>query len=530
VIAGRTDEADGFVPTASNAAVKVTGPRTLNVRTDALVTAALAYLGLPVLLLAGYLHTVAGWAAAVFLVTALVFAASGRHSPDRDETPRGVISLRWGEVAFIIVLALVLATVGGAIGIVDPPWDWHKHNALLHDLTTMSWPVTYERAGNASLVYSVGLYLPAAAAAKAAGGSVLLAHAALLVWIVLGYVMLLTLLSGFFNQGRRALTAGVALVVFGGADVLGSVVASGSAVPTEWWFPSNAALVQYSSNITALCWVPQHAIPSWLIGVLFVRAWPSKRWREGRAVLFAVGLSALWSPFAAIGGAVLLGALLLRFAVQRVPLRWRSLWVEVCLGLALVPVALFLSLIGSGQELSMSGIGPRGYALFLAVEIGLWVVMAFFAGDYRSALVPVLLVLLVLPLLRIGEFNDLVMRASLPALMALNVLAWVGVLRGTAWPNRLIGRIALTVVGVAAVALSAPTGSLEIQRVLAGQPPPAYEQSWDESVPAFLERLDSSPSIWAQYLTCPRGPAARVLGLEACRGTVDDFARGEAQP
>ncbi len=518
------------LPSASGAAVKVAGPRMLDVRTDALVTAVLAYLGLPVLLLAVYLHTLAGAAAAVLLVAALVSAASARHSPDRSETPRGVISLRWGEVALIVVLALVLAFLGGAVGVVDPPWDWNKHNALLHDLTTMSWPVTYEGVGNSSLVYSFGLYLPAAAAAKAAGGSVLIAHAALLVWIALGYALVLMLLSGFFPQGRRALTAAVALVVFGGADVLGSVVASGSAVPTEWWFPSNGVFVQYSGNVSALVWVPQHAIPSWFIGVLFVRAWPSKRWREGRGLLFAVGLSALWSPFAAIGGAVLLGALLLRFAVQRVPLRWRSLWVEVCLGLALVPVALFLSLIGGGQELSTSGIGPRGYVFFLAVEIGLWVVMACFAGHYRSALVPVLLVLLVLPLLRIGEFNDLAMRASLPSLMALNVLAWVGVLRGTAWPNRLIGRIALTVVGVAAVALSAPTGFLEIQRVVAGQPPPAYEQFWDESVPAFLERLDSSPSIWAQYLTCPRGLAARVLGLEACRGTVDDPARGEAQP
>ncbi|MEX5719547.1 hypothetical protein [Geodermatophilus maliterrae] len=506
------------LPTASGAAVEAAGTRTLDVRTDALVTAVLAYLGLPVLLLAVYLHTVAGAAAAVLLVAALVSAASARHSPDRSETPGGVISLRWGEVAFVVVLALVLAFLGGAVGVVDPPWDWNKHNALLHDLTTMSWPVTYEGAGNSSLVYSFGLYLPAAAMAKAAGGSVLLAHAALLVWIALGYALVLTLVSGFFARGRRALTAAVALVVFGGADVLGAVIASGSTVPTEWWFPSNGVFVQYSGNITALCWVPQHAIPSWLIGALFVRAWPAKRWRDGRAVLFAVGLSALWSPFAVIGGAVLLGALLLRSAVQRVPLRWRSLWVEVCLGLALVPVALFLSFVGGEQQLSMSGIGPRGYAFFLAVEIGLWVVLACLAGRYRSALVPVLLVLLVLPVLRFGEFNDLAMRASLPALMALNVLAWIGLLRGTARPTRLVGRVAVTVVGVAAVASSLPTGSLEIQRAVMGRPLPAYEQYWDESVPAFLERLDSSPSIRAQYLTCPRGPVAEALGLEACRG------------
>jgi hypothetical protein len=524
VTASRTDEADGVLPTDSGAAVEVAGSRTLDVRTDVLVTAALAYLGLPVLLLAGYVQSLAGCAGAVLLVTALVVAASGRCSPDRSGTPRGVISLRRSEVVLIVVLALVLAVIGGAVGIVDPPSDWNKHNALLHDLTTMSWPVTYDGVGNSSLVYSLGLYLPAAAAAKSAGGSVLVAHAVLLGWIALGYAMLLTLLSGFFRAGRRALTAAVALVAFGGADVLGAVVASDRAVLSEWWLPSSEAVLQYSGNITALVWVPQHAIPSWFIGTMFVRAWPSKRWREGRALLFAVGLSALWSPFAAIGGAVLLGALLLRFAVQRVPLRWRSLWVEVCLGLALVPVALFLSLPSGGQPLSTSGIGPGGYVFFLAVEIGLWVVMASFAGHHRSALVPVLLVLLVLPLLKLGEFNDLAMRASLPALMALNVLAWIGVLRATARPDRLVGRTALIVVGVVAVAWSAPIGILEIKRVVAGQPAPAYEQSWDESVPAFLERLDSSPSIWAQYLTCPEGPAAQVLGMEACRGTGDDPA------
>ncbi|SFO94094.1 hypothetical protein SAMN05660464_1635 [Geodermatophilus dictyosporus] len=508
--------------------MEAAGPRTLDVRTHALVTVALVYLGLPVLLLAVYLHTPVVWAAAVLLVVALVFAASSRHSPDRSETPRGSISLRWSQVAAIVVLALALATVGGAAGIVDPPWDWNKHNALLHDLTTMPWPVAYEGLANASLVYSFGLHLPAAAVGKVAGGSVVVAHAALLLWIALGFAVLLTLLSGFFDRGRRALWAAVVLVAFGGADLLGAVAVSGDAVPSEWWMMSDDVVLQYSGNVTALCWVPQHAIPSWLIGVLFVRAWPQGQWREGRALLFAVGLSALWSPFAAMGGAVLLGALLLRFAVQRVPLRWRSLWVEVCLGSAVLPVALFLSLTGGGQELSTTGIGVQGYVLFLAVEIGLWVVMALFAGRYRAALVPVLLVLLVLPFLRLGEYNDLAMRASLPALMALNVLAWVGAVRGTAPPNRPVGRIALTVVSIAAVALSVPTWSSEFDRVV-GQPP-AYEQPWDETVPAFLERLNSSPSIWAQYLVCPQGPAARLLALEACRGTVDAPAPGEPQP
>ncbi|WP_456875277.1 hypothetical protein [Geodermatophilus sp. SYSU D00710] len=492
------------------------------------MTVVLAYLGLPVLLLAGYLHTLAGWAAAVLLVIALVSAARSRHSPDRSEPPRESIGLRWSQLAFVIVLALGLALVGGAVGIVEAPWDWNKHNSLLHDLTTMPWPVTYEGIGNSSLVYSFGLYLPAATAGKVAGGSVLVAHVALFLWLALGFAMILTLLSGFFDKGRRALLAAVALLAFGGADVLGAMVASGDAVPSEWWMMSDDVVLQYTGNITALCWVPQHAIPSWLIGILFVRAWPLRRWRGGRALVFAVGLSTLWSPFAAIGGAVILAALLLRLAVQRVPLRWRSLWVEVCLGIGVLPVALFLSLTSGGQEMSTTGIGPREYVVFLAVEIGLWVVLALFSGRYTSALVPVLLVLLVLPFLRLGEYNDLAMRASLPALMALNVLAWVGAVRGAAASNRPIGRIALVVVSTAAVALSAPTWSSEVDRVV-GQAP-ALEQPWDETVPVFLERLNSSPSIWAQYLTCPRGPAARVLALEACRGAGDAPAPGGPQP
>jgi len=271
----------------------VAEPRKLDVPWNALVTAVIAYLGLPVLLLAGYLGSLAGLAVAVLLVAALVSAGFARHSPDRSEAPRGVISLRWSEVALIVVLALVLAVLGGAVGVVDPTWDWNKHNALLHDLTTMPWPVTYEGAANSSLVYSFALYLPAAATAKVAGGSVPVAHVALVAWIALGYALVLTLTSASFARGRRAVTAAVALLTLGGADVLGAVLVSGAAVPTELWSSTDGVVLQYSSNVTALFWVPQHAIPSWLIGVLFVRAWPSRQWREGRAVLFAVGLSAL---------------------------------------------------------------------------------------------------------------------------------------------------------------------------------------------------------------------------------------------
>ncbi|WNV74803.1 hypothetical protein [Geodermatophilus sp. DSM 44513] len=497
-------------------AAESAAPRAVAVRRGTLVTAVLAYLGLPGLLFAGYLRSPVALLGGALLGVALVAAARARHSPDRSAAPPALVRFTRGEVLAVVALALVLAALAGPLGLVTASSDWHKHNALLHDLATMPWPVTYEGVGGASLVYSFGFYLPAAAAAKVVGGSVLAAHLALFAWMALGYALLLALVGSCFPAGRRAVAAAVVLVTVGGADLLGGLLVPGDPVAPEVWMWNTGVVLEYSGNVTALRWVPQHALPSWFIGTLFVQGWSARQWRDGRALLFAVGLSALWSPFAVIGGVVLLGALLLRLAAQRVALRWRSLWVEVCLGAALLPVAVFLAIPSGGQVLTASGIGPAGLLLFLGLEVALWVVLACLAGRLASALLPVLLLLVVLPLVSLGEFNDLAMRASLPALMALGLLAWLGVLRAWARPGGPNARVAVTVVAATAVALSVPTGVAEVRSAFA-DPPPDREQRWDESVPAFLERLDSPPSIWAQYLSCPEGAVAGVLGLDACR-------------
>ena len=63
----------------------------------------------------------------------------------------------------------------------------------------------------------------------------------------------------------------------------------------EWW----AGPIQYSSHVTQLFWVPQHALAGWAFAAFYLR------WREGAVnaptLALVFGLCVFWSPLAAIG-------------------------------------------------------------------------------------------------------------------------------------------------------------------------------------------------------------------------------------
>ena len=78
----------------------------------------------------------------------------------------------------IIVKPWVMAAVAGIItvicillgfgGIFAQAGDWHKHNAVLHDLVERKWPVYYVRYEKSMLTYYLGQYM-AAFVSKTAG-------------------------------------------------------------------------------------------------------------------------------------------------------------------------------------------------------------------------------------------------------------------------------------------------------------------------------------------------------------------------
>jgi hypothetical protein len=406
----------------------------------------LGYVTLPVgVFLVGWLRP--PWA--VLLVAALVAGTAmwGRRLRQAGATPEG--DLRGASapalvVAVLVVLGVVALSGAGGFGI--QTWDWAKHNAILRDLIEQPWPVAYATGrDDVALTYYVAYYLPAALLGKAAGWTA--ANVALYAWTALGAV--LALLWVVVLSGARVWPCLGVFVLFSGLDVVGAPWSgrwTGAAwlqdFHLEWW----AGAWLYPSNVNLLAFAPHQALAGWLLTGLALDGLDRYAGRYPHAL--GTGVCLLWSPFAALGlaGLAALGAVgagsrrggLRRLA--RDPLALAGAAIALVLALYLLsrswPVALPdryyppPGRIAAGAlELVPAGMPGRQfvaeYAAFVLLEFLLLAGLLWSAhrGTDRRLLGAATGMLLALPFVRYGYFNDLAMRASIPALFVLQVLA-----------------------------------------------------------------------------------------------------------
>lgn len=410
-----------------------------------LVWASLAYLGLPVLIfLIGWLKPL--WAL-LFAICALATTVALGRGQERARMPHG---WRWWHGALmVVVLGMVISTQGaGGFGIQN--WDWTKHLAVLRDLMDRPWPVMYHTTKDTvSLTYYVAYYLPAALVGSHLGWTA--ANTTLWLWTILGCA-----LAGFWLvalSGARWWIAMLFLLLFSGCDVIGGVLRP-SELDARPWF-GNFDLEWWSkrwvipSNLTLIAYVPHQAIAGWLFTGLLIHGLRGQGEKYPAAGL--VVLSMVWSPFITVGLAlVYAGWLAWRRELWRTWLAAQCTWWNVpALMLGLVLVLYFASkfvpyelppefyssrkVTAKGDFYFMLDRAPAGefavlYVLTLLLEFGLLAFLLFKARHGRARTDTALLVgagvcLLLLPWVHYGRFNDLVMRACIPALFVLQVCA-----------------------------------------------------------------------------------------------------------
>lgn len=440
--------------------------------------ATLVFLALPLLIfLVGWLRLPLAIGVGGVLVVAMWRLVTGTVSTadDASNVPRTSIVLLG-----IGILAAVLTFLSGAGGWGAGDSDWLKHDTILRALLARAWPVTYESGhGPVLLVYYTAFYLPAALLGKLAGGSWNVASQVLALTMFVGIVLAGAWLVILGNPRRFRLGAGLmaAAVFFGfsGLDLLGKALVNrwyglplnfGDWSDIEWW----AQFAQYPSNAASLFWAPQHAFGGWLPLALALDDWFSERGPEGAWMLYGA-LALFWTPFAAVGLAPIFLPLLWW--------RWRQAagedrgWWQRSLTLAngagaLAGGVFALYLLAHFQPFPLPAAyvvkpgftpmplldtdhfpRPLLYVIFVGIEFaGLSAALGWFlagrageaARQERSLLAVATGVLLVLPLLRYGYANDLVMRGSIPALFVLQVLlvrmfasAGEGRRRGAVW-------------------------------------------------------------------------------------------------
>jgi len=392
----------------------------LNQYPEALFFLSLLYLFIPSAIVLFYF---APWPIAVFVASVLaIFWARGGGKVQKWNLHG--LSNTW---PYLILAAGVVWLAG-----VLPPFaenlDWYKHYAIFNALSDQSWPPKF-LTGDAisTLRYSLSYYVAPSLAVKLLGPWVL--SVAIFAWTTLGCY--LALILAFGTGARAKLTCfgvGLIFLLFSGADILGTYFTGAFPNPPmpsmhfEWW----AYFGELPSSITSIFWTPQHAISGWIAALLFIR-YPRQAVRSSGVIACA---AAIWSPFIAIGLMPVVIWAVLTTGFRALLSKSNILLAPVLL----ISAALFLTQGATGIPSSMVWNTPDVMWHVHKFSLSTWVLFIclefFFLALALSIITPEKRVLigihgfflLILCFFSAGVYNDLLMRASIPALGVLAVL------------------------------------------------------------------------------------------------------------
>lgn len=399
---------------------------------------ALAYLSLPV---AVFFLT---WCRPAFGIPLAIAALAGLAYL----LPLGPWRISGRALLVALALAFLWSALSGASHFfyAGAALNWPIRDAVLHDLVTLAWPVTYGQGEGAATILRapIAYYLVPALAARLVGGQ--LSFILLYLWTALGvFIFLLQVMA----QERRWLSivlVAVSIILFSGMDLL---------APSDMVRDPASGLLQqatfYQSTYDAnlLIGFPNHAVPGWLATALIYRGLDDPRFLRIAAWLGALTL--LWAPLVSIGLLPFFLAIAWRHFAEG---GWRDLFsacnliaapaVAAAAGLYLTLGAGAIAAGGTGAEASTLLPAPTAafipvYASYMLLEFGALCLALILAC--RGVIEPLFFAiaiasLLILPWFHFGPNNDLVTRGSIPALTVILFTA----IDGWARPVRLGGR------------------------------------------------------------------------------------------
>lgn len=472
--------------------------------TDWLTKAGLAYLALPnFVFLLSWVNPFIG-----IPVSLALFACLFRAVMKAGDSSQPAQPTKASAMFAVLLVSTAWAAFGGAGHIGFANRDWLTRDAVYGDLIRYSWPVVYQMpdGSQALLRTAMAYYLPAAAVVKEVG--LQFADVALFLWTATGAALFLAALPVPRSRGGWGWVASMLLVVmFGGMDVLAFWIYHQGYWPLfpehlEWW----TIRFQYSSLSTQLFWVPNHALPAWIAAALYFRHWKQPDYPDQGVLTLA--LLPLWSPFAAIGFAPFLGWRIVRSLRDHHALGFSSSTAIVCLLVCGICARVLTS--GAGEiahglpllpSLTASPVAEflSVYGLFVLAEFGALVLILGRIDRAHTDLRRLsAIVLMLLPFMQLGPANDLVMRASIPALAILCLIC----VDAMTTPRDARTSILVGLPLAAVVALSAVTAIHEMGRaVVLARWPANYALSFREQslgrLPAhYVGRYDGGALEW----------------------------------
>lgn len=313
--------------------------------------------------------------------------------------------------------------------------DFVVRNPMFRDLCQYTWPVYYDlhevpefaediigNTSTAAYVYYFTWWLPVAGLKKLFSCSEAVSNVLLYLWTVLELFLIFYCLVLYLKKYSYWILS--TFILFGGLDfVMWTIryMKIADSVHIERW----ADFLQYSSNTTQLYWVFNQSIPLWLIIALFLLL------KESRNVVAICSLSFAYSPLATIGIIPYAIVSVLNSGDKKDNI-WKKVGKAISIENIFVPL-IILIIFGTFYLQNSNSLGNKGfifimypqfktvtlYISFIIVEfIAYFIAMGRPAMKYRFYWIT-LIELILLPLYRMGMYNDFCMRASIPSIMIL---------------------------------------------------------------------------------------------------------------
>jgi len=394
-------------------------------------------------------------------------AASGdAAAAPRPADARAWPLLYWSLAAAAVVFVLVYSGTGGFAFQFGGHW---RNNSFIHDLAAHPWPLGFESVGRAGSPGVLAFYV-ANAITPALVASWLGWQAGFvfqLLWTGVGVGLAIAWLMRVIGQRRPRWIW--FFLLFGGLDIVGfwAVLGPYDRLMTELdlWIVHYAIRAKemghtfwiFPANLTILYNSPHHVLCSWIVLLMVVDDAVHRGTVRRAGLLSAFAL--LWSAFSFVGLApfVLLALVLTR---------GRGMWSFENLGAGVCVLGVTLLYIGSNngdylhgplwafQDLRQTGLV---LSMVCVIEFGIQAVLVRWTESSRVGIAhPAWLytavgVLLVLPWYRVGDHSDFTTKASIPALLVLQ-LCIAHALAGVEWRRRSAGWALVGALAVGAVA------------------------------------------------------------------------------
>ncbi|TDE18612.1 hypothetical protein [Dyadobacter psychrotolerans] len=330
----------------------------------------------------------------------------------------------------LLGISVFVAYISGMGEMTYQVTDYIKHNVIFSNLATKPWPVLIEdpKQPAAFLCYGIAYYLPASLIGKILGLKVVVVCSFL--WGVSGIFLCLIWVNKTINLYKWQLV--VLFLFFAGLDPLFNIIDGQRNNLNDilsWDGLGFPILLSYMSPVRLMVWNPQYVFPAWIGTALIVQL--GRFHKNGVGIsAFLSALTLLWAPFITMG----LIPVWLYFLVKS---RFKNLINYYALS-GLVLVVLIGPYYAAHQPIQdypyllwQEGIfqAIHDYTFFIFMEIGIYLVLVylvdrkfgFIAGELRSLMLLSVVVLLILPVYRMGIFNDFLMRVSMPSLFLMTI-------------------------------------------------------------------------------------------------------------